>query len=205
VTDREARVTTLLSGPGEYADNPSITGDGALVAFRGVASGQIWLAHRDLGTRERVDTRLRYSRCGRKGDWFRCWSSPGTSDNPSISADGRFVTFESNSLQLVRDNPYHGIQVFVADRSSKKITRVSENRHGMSGDSCSASPAISGDGSTISYKSSAAKLVTADDNRMTDVFVASMPCTSDARRTLRSTAQAGSRHIDDSVSCAWTN
>jgi Tol biopolymer transport system component len=55
-------------------------------------------------------------------------SGNGTSFSPSISADGRFVTFSSTSSDLVDNDPNgNGVDVFIRDTQTDKTTIVSPN------------------------------------------------------------------------------
>jgi len=47
------------------------------------------------------------------------------SARPSISADGRYVAFESGAMNLLPDDTNNVVDVFVHDREANKTTRVS--------------------------------------------------------------------------------
>ena len=65
---------------------------------------------------------------GNQGNFF--------SDNPSISADGRFVAFSSNAFNLVPDS--YAKDIFVRDRLTNTTTRVSVDSAGNQGNGFSA-------------------------------------------------------------------
>jgi len=91
----------------------------------------------------------------------------------SISADGRFVAFESSATNLVSGDTNNGQDVFVHDRQTGETTRVSVDSQGDQGSgdtSYWAPPAISADGRYIAL-SSFATLVPGDANSALDVFV----------------------------------
>ncbi len=82
----------------------------------------------------------------------------GASGNPSISADGRFVAFDSLASNLVpRDNDDRH-DIFVRDLQSRTTERVSIDIPGRPGDEwhclpgCSYDPSISSDGSFVAYE-----------------------------------------------------
>ena len=54
----------------------------------------------------------------------------GSSDGASISADGRFVAFESGADNLVPGDTNGESDVFVHDRQTGQTTRVSVNSDG---------------------------------------------------------------------------
>ncbi|UQI46591.1 hypothetical protein M1P56_20700 [Streptomyces sp. HU2014] len=78
---------------------------------------------------------------------------------PSISADGRYVAFLSTRGDLVPGDTNDARDVFVKDRWRGTVERVSVASDGTQGDSESASPVISADGSRVGFKSRASNLV----------------------------------------------
>ena len=89
----------------------------------------------------------------------------------SISADGRYVAFESASPNLVPRDTNNALDVFVHDRKTGVTSRVSVDSKGVQGDSNSFSPSLSGDGRYVAFVSSASNLVPGDRNDRDDVFV----------------------------------
>ena len=94
------------------------------------------------------------------------------SSAPSISADGRYVAFESYASNLVAGDNNGLKDVFVRDRQTGTVERVS-----VSGDGAESNgygffaPSISGDGRYVAFDSNASNLVPGDTNDATDVFV----------------------------------
>ncbi len=95
----------------------------------------------------------------------------------SISANGQYVTFWSQASNLVSgdtndfcDMDKDGIaeencpDIFVVDRSTGEIRRVSMNADYEQGNSASLAPMISADGRFISYHAFASNLIPNDDN-----------------------------------------
>jgi len=91
--------------------------------------------------------------------------------SPSISADGRFITFESASDDLVPDDRGDYEEIFVRDGLNGRTTLVSKSSAGRQGNDHSGASVISGDGRFITFVSGASNLVPADRNGVLDVFV----------------------------------
>ncbi|MBA3745508.1 hypothetical protein [Sporichthya sp.] len=90
---------------------------------------------------------------------------------PAISADGRFVAFDSEANALVPRDRNRATDVFVRDRVAGRTTRVSVSSQGEEGDRGSFTPAISGDGRWVAFVSEATDLVARDTNGDPDVFL----------------------------------
>ena len=89
-----------------------------------------------------------------------------------IQAWGRFVVFRSDATNLVASSDTNGASdVFLYDRDTQNITRISEAADGTVGNNSSQDATISGDGRYIVYSSSADNLVSGDTNSRQDVFV----------------------------------
>ena len=93
------------------------------------------------------------------------------SGDPSISSDGRYVTFYSKATNLIPNDTNGSWDVFVHDRQSGKTKLVSANSSGGQGNGWSSYPSISGKGRYVAFISSATNLVTGDTNGKVDVFV----------------------------------
>jgi Tol biopolymer transport system component len=100
----------------------------------------------------------------------------GPSFMPAISADGRYVAFQSFASNLVRGDTNGLTDVFVRDLSTGKTTRVSLTSRGRQA-RCNISvcesteAALSAHGRYVAFQSSATNLVQHDTNRLGDVFV----------------------------------
>ena len=95
----------------------------------------------------------------------------GASIEPSISGDGRYVTFESTASDLVAGDNNGQRDVFVHDRQTGATTHVSVSIEGTFPAGNSAKPSISADGRAIAFESTASILVAGDTNGQIDVFV----------------------------------
>jgi Tol biopolymer transport system component len=96
------------------------------------------------------------------------------SSGPSISADGRYVAFESEASDLVGGDENGFSDVFVRDLLGGTTTRVSVDTTGGNANGRSSGPSISADGRFVSFWSGASDLVAGDANGFEDVFVRDM-------------------------------
>ncbi|MFK8113000.1 MAG: S8 family serine peptidase, partial [Rubripirellula sp.] len=86
-------------------------------------------------------------------------SGNGISRNPSISSDGRYVTFESAASDLVANDNNGTSDIFIHDRVSNTTELVSVRSDGGQGNGDSSSPSVSADGRYIAFASFARNLV----------------------------------------------
>jgi Tol biopolymer transport system component len=104
------------------------------------------------------------------------------SSSASISADGRYVAFESIATDLVAGDSNNKVDIFVHDRDVDgdgiydepggiSTVRVSEATGGGEGNGDSSSASISDDGRYVAFESDADNLVADDNNGSADVFV----------------------------------
>lgn len=95
------------------------------------------------------------------------------SEYPSISADGRYVAFDSLSTNLSDlDNNIDKRDVFVKDLFTGEITLISRNATtGKAGNNHSAKPAISADGRFTAFESLATNLDSTCNNGYSHIFV----------------------------------
>jgi Tol biopolymer transport system component len=97
-------------------------------------------------------------------------SSSTHSYNPDISPDGRFVTFQSQSSNLVGGDA-NGVQdIFMRDLTAGMTSLISMNTAGVWGDSHSYFPAISAGATSVAFSSMATNFDPADTNGVMDVF-----------------------------------
>jgi Tol biopolymer transport system component len=90
---------------------------------------------------------------------------------PSISANGRYVAFESIASNLVLGDTNQHSDVFVRDRLLGTTERVSVDSSGVQGNSDSETPSLSADGRYVAFRSYANNLVASDNNGVRDIFV----------------------------------
>jgi len=87
-----------------------------------------------------------------------------------MSADGRFVAFDSSASNLVPGDTNATTDVLVRDRLAGVTRRVSVGAGGQA-NGISFDPAITADGRAVAYSSVASNLVRGDTNGSLDVFV----------------------------------
>jgi Tol biopolymer transport system component len=114
-------------------------------------------------------------------------ASDGTQANnqsteSSISANGRFIAFESEASNLIPGDTSGGAQVFVLDRDADgngifdepggiRTTRASIASDGTRANQGAGQPVISGDGRFVAFTSDATNLVAGDTNGRSDIFL----------------------------------
>jgi hypothetical protein len=174
---------------------PSLSSDGTVVAFESVAFnldptdpdglGDIYV--KDLTTGD--ITLASTSDGGVK-------SSGGSSD-PSISADGTKVSFDTDASNLdPGDTGNFFRDVYVKNLSTGDITLVSTSDAGARGNNDSTKSTVSADGLVVTFESAATNLDPADADSETDIYVKTIS-TSDL--TLASTSSAGVKGNDFST------
>ena len=162
-----------VSSQGSQADNASgsvvISANGRYAAFFSLASnlvagdtngvGDVFVRDRQTGSTTRVSV-----------------ASNGTqatapSRGPAISADGRYVIFESEAANLVGGDTNSALDVFLHDRQTASTTRISVGTGGTQATGASGMAAITGSGRYVAYYSVAPNLVAGDSNNAADVFL----------------------------------
>jgi Tol biopolymer transport system component len=88
-----------------------------------------------------------------------------------MSANGRYIVFESDAPNLVAGDTNHTSDVFLYDQASGVTTRVSVSSTGHQANGSSGFSAISADGRYVAFESQASNLVAGDTNHLSDVFV----------------------------------
>ena len=88
----------------------------------------------------------------------------GTSDDPAISTNGRFVAFHSGATGLVGGDTNARDDIFVHDRQTGVTERVSLTHTGAQANNSSLEPSISADGRYVVFTSHANNLVPNDTN-----------------------------------------
>ena len=95
----------------------------------------------------------------------------GDSKAPSISADGRYVAFQSDASNLVTGDTNSQEDIFVHDLQTGTTVRVSTASDGTQANGDSQAPSISADGRYTAFQSDASNLVSGDTNGQWDIFV----------------------------------
>ncbi len=95
----------------------------------------------------------------------------GDSKNGRLSADGRFMVFESTATNLVADDTNYSSDIFVKDLQTGAVERVSATVTSAEVSGSSNYAAISADGRYVAFQSDAADLVDGDTNGYIDIFI----------------------------------
>lgn len=95
----------------------------------------------------------------------------GISDQPSLSADGRYIAFHSAATNLISTDTNAHTDIFLLDRQSGSMTRVSKGLLGAESNGNSQTAAISAAGRYVAFESVATNLVSSDSSPIQDVFV----------------------------------
>lgn len=165
-------IRVSVNSEGFEVDNDSwysaISADGRYVAFVSASDNlvendtngmrDIFIHDQNSGSTERVSL-------GANGE-----EGNGDSLNPRISADGRFVVFESQANNLVGGDGNNARDIFVRDRQLG-TTELISIVNGQSANGDSRHPAISADGRYVTFYSLAANLAANDGNGVGDVFL----------------------------------
>lgn len=172
------RVSVNSDGvPGNRASHaagsaPDISADGNVIAFYSDATNLV--EDDDNGTTD-VFVRIRDLGVGSiTGATFLVSATPegdpgnGPSLFPSISADGRFVAFQSLATNLIDDDTNGAADVFIRDLDTNTTERPCDL---VEPNDFSYSPAISADGNVVAFASAATNLVPGDTNGAIDIFV----------------------------------
>ncbi len=170
----------------------SLSADGRFVAFDSVANNlvpgdtngslDVFIHDRLAGTTSRASV----DAAGGQGN--------GHSQRPSLSADGRFVAFDSWATNLVPGDTNGKGDVFVHDRLTGVTSRASVNYGGFQGNNDSHSPFLSADGRFVAFVSWANNLVPGDTNGWLDVFVRDRLTGTTSRASVDSAGSQGNNH-----------
>lgn len=166
--------TGSTGSAGAELEFSAISRDGRFVAFssdaRDLVPGRPANAVRNVYVRDNrtgVTTLASVAADGSDGN--------GNSNFPALSADGRYVVFQSDASNLVVNDDNGSIDVFRRDLLTGATSLVSVNHDGTApAAGFSTQAAISADGRYIAFQSTAADVVAVDTNFSTDVFVRDM-------------------------------
>lgn len=169
-TSRVSVATGGAQAAGGSSANAVLSVDGRFVAFDSAASNLVTgdvNAQRDVFLHDRqsgVTTRVSVATGGNE-------ASGGSSQAPSISANGRYIAFDSAATSLVTGDTNNARDVFVRDVQLGTTTRVSVATGGGEVGGASYGARISDDGRYVAFGSVATTLVAGDTNAAEDVFV----------------------------------
>lgn len=168
---RTERVSVATDGREGNAPSmyPSISGDGRYIAFASWASSlvpgdtnlvsDVFVRDRQTGVTERVSV----AQGGAEAN--------GASARSAIDGNGRYVTFESDATNLIPGDTNGTTDIFVHDRQTGSIERVSVRSGGVQVSGYSRRPSITPDGRYVTFESDAPNLVPGDTNATRDAFI----------------------------------
>ena len=169
-----ATVSHLGSDPDGNSYGASISADGRHVSFWSRATNLIpddtngfedtYVRDLDLATTERVSLRSDGSQIPDLPSW-----------TPSMSGDGRYVSFFADSDQLVPGDGNGFSDVFGLDRAADDLQLLTVNAAGQQTDDFNHNPKTTPDGRLLLFQSTATNLVADDTNNAIDIFLAYGP------------------------------
>jgi hypothetical protein len=145
-------------------------GSGALRVLSGVtADFQLSSSFNTVavGSGSGTTTRINVSSSGTEANY----QMPGTIRTIAISADGRYIAFQSGASNLIAGDSTTGADIFLRDTLTGTTTLVSSSSAGVQANSLSRSVAISANGRYVGFASGSDNLVAGDTNASTDVFI----------------------------------
>ena len=147
----------------------AISADGRYVVFSSLADNLVPDDNNgaaDVFRRDRIlGTTARVSLSSNGGDAL------GSSENPSISANGRYVAFQSDAWNIVAGDGNGLIDIFLRDMDLGQTVRASVDIDGQDPDSNSTRPSISADGRRVAFSSSATDLIPGGTTSAVDIYV----------------------------------
>jgi Tol biopolymer transport system component len=170
--------------PTGSSQNPDLSENGRFIVYdsqaadmiTGDAAGKtdVFIRDRQLLRTERVSVAFPF------GD------PNGHSEFASISADGRFVAFQSQATNLTPETDVNlSFDMFVRDLGALTTTLVSRNSSGALGFGSSYFGRISKGGTRVAYLSEAPNLVEGDTNGNGDIFLFDIPTGGTQRVSVR--------------------
>lgn len=179
------RVSLTTAGAEGIAENrfPAISGDGRYIAFESLAPlvGSDTNGRRDIYMYDRVANDVERVSVDGAGAELS-----GHSFSPSISADGRFVAFETLTDFIAGNDTNGRRDIYVRDRKAGTTSLASQSDGGVVGNQDSFAPDLSPDGTYVAFVSRATNLVTGDTTSNRDIFVRNLATKTTVRVSLDS-------------------
>lgn len=92
-------------------------------------------------------------------------------NNPSISANGNYVVFESSGYNFGPVDNNNSVDIYLRDRANHSNELISVNTNGVQANANSSNASISSDGRYVVFQSLASNLVEQDTNSAQDIFI----------------------------------
>ncbi|MGA2253387.1 MAG: NF038129 family PEP-CTERM protein [Thermoguttaceae bacterium] len=177
VSAADPKLPDVTGSTVNISTNPSVSADGRYVAFSSISAqlvtnvptggSQIYV--RDL--QAQTTTLVSIDSAG-TSDGSGGYPGYGISQNPTISADGRFVLFESYATNLVANDNLTGLQLYIRDLQTRITSLVSVPLNGTnSGNPAFYQAEISTNDRYVVFQSTATDLVANDAAGGCQVYV----------------------------------
>ncbi len=157
------RVSVSSGGAQAHGDsyNPSISADGSLVSFTSAANDLVGGDHNrvpDVFTHDRIHGITRRVSVSSRGREQNAAVPAPFTQISDLSADGRYVVFDSDATNLVSGDTNGHTDVFRRDLATGRTSRVSTSSLQQQGNNDSFAPATSADGRVTVFESFADNL-----------------------------------------------
>jgi len=192
-------VNTSGGTPNNYSMKPSTSQDGRYIAYvsaatdvvSGDTNGQadIFLRDRLNGTTALVSV----SSSGAQGN--------GASSRPQVSADGRYIVFDSVATNLVNSDTNARSDVFIRDRVLNTTELVSKSASGVLSNDWSGEPDVTADGKHVVFNSYATNLVASPTPSFGGIYVKNLNNGTVTMLTQLAGAAANKTSATPSISC----
>ncbi|NJN54977.1 MAG: hypothetical protein HC804_09610, partial [Anaerolineae bacterium] len=177
-TGQIERVSIASNGAQGFGPSyqPDISADGRFVVFTSSAPNLVpndtnnapdtFLHDRETGLTRRVSVN------SSGGQGMPTGTAGGLAQNPSLSANGQFIVFESTFTNLSLTPDSNGAQdIFLHNALSGETRLISRAEDGSQANNGSDLPVISPDAHYVAYRAFANNLVYTDTNGIPDIFV----------------------------------
>jgi Tol biopolymer transport system component len=191
--DRDAGKTTMITGRPDLMTGSSVEGqaaisaDGRYIAFRSTnanlvagdtnGAADIFIYHVADDGSSQIE-RVSVSSDGEQGSGCPCaWPDPCNCapdtfcSHPSVSEDGRLVTFASYADNFALNDQPDTLDVFIHDRETGTTYPISKAPDGVMGNGDSWDPVISANGAFVAFVSNADNLGVLDNNGQPDIYL----------------------------------
>jgi hypothetical protein len=153
--------------------NGKLSGDGRRVAFESDATNLVsglGVTNRQVYLRSIAGGTTSLASIGADGK-----PAATGAQGASISADGRFVVFQTAATNMISGQIPTTAQVYVRDQFARVTNLITNDVNGVPGNGDSVTPAISGNGRVIAFASSATNLDGTQTNKVSQVYIAGNP------------------------------
>lgn len=171
ITNAIERISVTTAGSGANATSifPDISGGGRFVVFYSQATNLVpndTNGVDDIFLRDRLNQTTERISVTTSG-----LQSNGPSIFPDISADGRYIVYESDADNLVPNDTNNATDVFLYDRLNQTTERISLDSGEQQGNGNSSYAIISADNRYVTYVSYATDIDPDDPNPIGDIYV----------------------------------